>query len=144
MNRYFFADVFADRPLTGNPVVVVPDADDLGEVRMRAMAREFNQCETTFVLRPGRPGADWRLRSFTPIGAEVFGAGHNGLGAWLWPAGDGRLPAGRTAFTQPIGDDLRSAVATAGWRGPGQRTPVVTAVRTAGASLRRPGPRTPR
>jgi hypothetical protein len=69
MNRYFFADVFAHRPLTGNPVVVVPDADDLGEVRMRAMAREFNQCETTFVLRPGRPGADWRLRSFTPIGA---------------------------------------------------------------------------
>jgi PhzF family phenazine biosynthesis protein len=57
-------------------------------------------------MRPDRSGADWRLRSFTPIGAEVFGAGHNALGAWLWLATDGRLPDGRTAFTQQIGDDL--------------------------------------
>jgi PhzF family phenazine biosynthesis protein len=106
MTRFSFVDVFADRPLTGNPVVVVPDADGLTEARMAAMAREFNQSETTFLMRPGRAGADWRLRSFTPIGAEVFGAGHNALGAWLWLADAGRLPAGRTGFTQQIGDDL--------------------------------------
>jgi trans-2,3-dihydro-3-hydroxyanthranilate isomerase len=113
MIRFFFVDVFADRPLTGNPVVIVPDADDLTEERMGALAREFNQSETTFVMRPGRPGADRRLRSFTPIGAEVFGAGHNALGAWLWLAADGRLPAGRTEFVQQIGDDLLPVRVTA-------------------------------
>jgi predicted PhzF superfamily epimerase YddE/YHI9 len=41
------------------------------------------------------PGATWRLRSFTPIGAEVYGAGHNALGAWLWLAGSGRLASGQ-------------------------------------------------
>jgi trans-2,3-dihydro-3-hydroxyanthranilate isomerase len=103
---FYFVDVFADRPLTGNPVVIVPDADDLTEAQMAALAREFNQSETTFLLRPGIPGADRRLRSFTPIGAEVFGAGHNALGAWLWLAASGRLPAGRTDFRQQIGNDL--------------------------------------
>jgi hypothetical protein len=65
----------------------VPHADDLAEAQMRAIAREFNQSGTTFLLRPGTPGATWRLRSFTPIGAEVYGAGHNPLGAWPWLAG---------------------------------------------------------
>ncbi len=81
---FFFVDVFASRPLTGNPLSLVPDADGLDEGQMRAIAREFNQSETTFVLRPSLLGAAVRLRSFTPIGAEVGGAGHNALGAWLW------------------------------------------------------------
>jgi trans-2,3-dihydro-3-hydroxyanthranilate isomerase len=72
---FCFVDVFARRPLTGNPLSLVPDADELAEPQMRAIAREFNQSETTFVLRPSVPGATWRLRSFTPIGAEVSGAG---------------------------------------------------------------------
>ena len=89
---FYFVDVFASRPLTGNPLSLVPDADGLGEVQMRAIAREFNQSETTFLLRPSLPGAAVRLRSFTPIGAEVGGAGHNALGAWLWMEAAGRLP----------------------------------------------------
>jgi trans-2,3-dihydro-3-hydroxyanthranilate isomerase len=104
---FYLVDVFALRPLTGNPVAVVPDADELPLERMQALAREFNQSETTFLLRPDRPEATWRLRSFTPIGAEVFGAGHNALGAWLWLAGAGRLgepAAGR--FVQQIGSDV--------------------------------------
>ncbi|RKN37927.1 PhzF family phenazine biosynthesis protein [Streptomyces hoynatensis] len=103
---FLFVDVFAVGPLTGNPVALVPDADDLGEEVMRAAAREFNQSETTFLLRPRRPDATWRLRSFTPIGAEVFGAGHNALGAWLWLAASGRLPGGEGEFVQEIGEDL--------------------------------------
>ncbi|MEV0606214.1 PhzF family phenazine biosynthesis protein [Polymorphospora rubra] len=103
---FVFVDVFASTPLTGNPVAVVPDADDLTEPTMRAIAREFNQSETTFILRPTLAGATWRLRSFTPIGEEVLGAGHNALGAWLWLAGAGRLPADRPSFTQQIGDAL--------------------------------------
>jgi trans-2,3-dihydro-3-hydroxyanthranilate isomerase len=66
---FYFVDVFATRPLTGNPLSLVPDADDLDEAQMRAIAREFNQSETTFLLRPSLPGATARLRSFTPAGA---------------------------------------------------------------------------
>jgi len=72
---------------------------------MRAIAREFNQSETTFLVRPTAP-ADWRLRSFTPAGVEVLGAGHNALGAWLWLAHAGRLPSGERHFVQQIGTDL--------------------------------------
>jgi trans-2,3-dihydro-3-hydroxyanthranilate isomerase len=89
---FYWVDVFASRPLTGNPLALVPDADDLDESQMHAIAREFNQSETTFLLRPRLPGAACRLRSFTPAGAEVGGAGHNALGAWLWLAASGRLP----------------------------------------------------
>lgn len=103
--RFCFVDVFARRPLTGNPLSLVPDADDLTESQLRAIAREFNQSETTFVLRPSKPDATLRLRSFTPIGAEVFGAGHNALGAWLWLAHADRLPAVGT-LTQEIGDEV--------------------------------------
>lgn len=44
---FYFVDVFATRPLTGNPLSLVPDADGLDEARTRAIAREFNQSETT-------------------------------------------------------------------------------------------------
>ena len=92
---FCFVDVFASQPLTGNPLALVTDADGLTEPQMRAIAREFNQSETTFLLHLSLPGATWRLRSFTPIGAEVAGAGHNALGAWLWLAASGRLGYGR-------------------------------------------------
>ncbi len=101
---FVFVDVFADRALTGNPLALVPDTDNLSLEQMRGVAREFNQSETTFVLRPSRADATWRLRSFTPIGAEVFGAGHNALGAWLWMAESGRLAADRSIFAQEIGE----------------------------------------
>jgi PhzF family phenazine biosynthesis protein len=105
---FYFVDVFASQPLSGNPLSLVADADRLDEAQMRAIAREFNQSETTFLLRPTRPGATWRLRSFTPIGAEVGGAGHNALGAWLWLAAAGRLPAGsgRLTLAQEIAGEV--------------------------------------
>jgi PhzF family phenazine biosynthesis protein len=88
---FALVDVFADAPLTGNPLAVVADAERLQDAVMRAVAREFNQSETTFLLPPTQPAATWRLRSFTPAGAEVTGAGHNALGAWWWLATTGRL-----------------------------------------------------
>lgn len=103
---FYWVDVFAATPLTGNPLALVPDADPLPEATMRAVAREFNQSETTFLVRPDRPEADHRLRSFTPAGVEVFGAGHNAMGAWIWLALAGRLDPGRDRFVQQIGDDL--------------------------------------
>lgn len=82
-------DVFGEEPLSGNPLAVVEEADALSDAQMAAVSREFNQAETTFLLHSSN--ADWRLRSFTASGAEVFGAGHNALGAWLWLAYRGRL-----------------------------------------------------
>jgi PhzF family phenazine biosynthesis protein len=103
--RFYIVDVFSDEPLAGNPLAVVPDAERLEENTMRRMAREFNQSETTFLLPPSVPGADWRLRCFTPAGQEVFGAGHNALGAWWWLAASGKLDLGVSGrhFTQEIG-----------------------------------------
>ena len=80
---------------------------DLSLDLMQRIAREFNQSETTFVMPPTRVEADWRLRSFTPKGVEVFGAGgHNTLGAWWWLAESGKLALGdgETRFHQEIGD----------------------------------------
>lgn len=82
-------DVFADSSLSGNPLAVVEGADALSASQMRRIANEFNQAETTFVMRSDR--ADLKLRSFTAAGAEVGGAGHNALGAWLWLAESGKL-----------------------------------------------------
>lgn len=102
--EFVVVDVFASRPLTGNPLTLVPEADGLDDHQMRAIAREFTQSETTFVLPATLPGARWRLRSFTPAGVEVAGAGHNALGAWLWLAHAGRVSAGR--FVQQIGQEM--------------------------------------
>jgi len=109
---FAFVDVFAREPLTGNPLALVPDADTLDDATMRAIAREFNQSETTFLVAPGRAGTTVRLRSFTPGGVEVLGAGHNAMGAWIWPAANGHVGDGD--HTQQIGEDvLPVQVATA-------------------------------
>jgi PhzF family phenazine biosynthesis protein len=99
-------DVFADAPLTGNPLAVVQDADALNDDQMRRIAGEFNQAETTFILQSAL--ADRKLRSFTASGAEVFGAGHNALGAWLWLGEQGELGPLATSktFFQEIGQDV--------------------------------------
>jgi len=101
--EFGYVDVFATAPFTGNPATVVLDADGYDEATMRAVAREFNQSETAFVLPAESGGADWRLRAFTPIGAEVYGVGHFALAAAVLLADRGRLPAGRSEFAQQIG-----------------------------------------
>lgn len=78
-------DVFSAEPYGGNPVAVVLDAAGLDEQDMARIARWTNLSETTFVLPPAAPGADYRLRIFTP-GGELPFAGHPTLGsahAWL-------------------------------------------------------------
>jgi trans-2,3-dihydro-3-hydroxyanthranilate isomerase len=103
---FHIVDVFAVEPLTGNPLAIVDGGADLSLAEFQRIAREFNQSETTFVLPASRPDADWRLRSFTAAGVEVFGAGgHNTLGAWWWLADSGRLPLAGDAcvFHQEIG-----------------------------------------
>ncbi|NTX66800.1 PhzF family phenazine biosynthesis protein [Myxococcus sp. CA051A] len=99
-------DVFADAPLSGNPLAVVEGADALPDDTLRRIAGEFNQAETTFLLKSTR--ADWKLRSFTANGSEIFGAGHNALGAWLWLAEHGALGSldAPKTFQQEIGTDV--------------------------------------
>ncbi len=103
--RFFLVDVFAQAPLSGNPLAVVTDADALDEGTMKRIAREFNQSETTFVLRPTQARVTRRLRSFTAPGHEVFGAGHNALGAWWLLAVQGAVPcdAPSVVLQQEIG-----------------------------------------
>jgi PhzF family phenazine biosynthesis protein len=78
-------DVFSTSPYSGNPVAVVLDGTDLSDEEMQHLARWTNLSETTFVLPPTVPEADYRLRIFTP-GGELPFAGHPTLGsarAWL-------------------------------------------------------------
>ena len=79
-HRYAVVDVFTARPLAGNPVAVVFDAEDLDTEAMQAIANWTNLSETTFVLPPTTPEADYRLRIFTPR-SELSFAGHPTLGS---------------------------------------------------------------
>ena len=78
-------DVFSSVLFKGNPVAVILDADDLSNREMADVAKWTNLSETTFVLKPENPTADYRVRIFTQTGELPF-AGHPTLGtcqAWL-------------------------------------------------------------
>jgi trans-2,3-dihydro-3-hydroxyanthranilate isomerase len=113
---FYLVDVFAEQPLAGNPLALVTEAERLDEHAMKRVAREFNQSETTFLLPPTRPEATRRLRSFTPSGSEVAGAGHNALGAWWWLASRGRLKLSHGAgrFAQELGGRVLPVEVVAG------------------------------
>jgi trans-2,3-dihydro-3-hydroxyanthranilate isomerase len=81
--RYDVVDVFTDTPFAGNPLAVVHGAADLDAAQMQAIAAEFGLSETAFPLLPTEPGADYRLRIFTPSRELPF-AGHPSVGAaWV-------------------------------------------------------------
>lgn len=89
----------------GNPVAVVLDGEGLTDHEMAGFARWTNLSETTFVLPPTHPDADYRLRIFTP-GGELPFAGHPTLGsahAWL---GAGAAPHRPGAIVQECGIGL--------------------------------------
>jgi len=78
-------DVFTTTPYRGNPVAVVLDGADLTTEEMQRFAHWTNLAETTFVLAPRSPDADYGVRIFTPA-LELPFAGHPTLGtchAWL-------------------------------------------------------------
>lgn len=94
LRRFVQVDVFTAQPLKGNPLAVVVDAAGLDESQMAAFARWTNLSETTFLLPPTDPSADYRVRIFTP-GGELPFAGHPTLGsahAWLASGGDPKRP----------------------------------------------------
>lgn len=78
--RFMQLDVFADRPLRGNPLAVVIDAEGIDSATMQAFARWTNLVETTFLLPPADPRASYRVRMFTPH-KEIDFAGHPSVGS---------------------------------------------------------------
>lgn len=90
-------DVFTAVPYKGNPVAVVLDGEGLSDAEMQAFANWTNLSETTFVLPATEPGADYRVRIFTPkaelpfAGHPTLGTAHAVLNAGLAKARDSKL-----------------------------------------------------
>jgi PhzF family phenazine biosynthesis protein len=82
-------DVFSQVPYGGNALAVVLDGAGLSDDQMARFANWTQLSETTFLLPPNDPSADYLLRIFTP-GSELPFAGHPTLGsahAWLEAGG---------------------------------------------------------
>ena len=79
-------DVFTQTPLAGNPLAIFPDAGELTDAEMQALAREMNLSETTFIF-PGDASTEARdgkkVRIFT-VEQELPFAGHPTLGTALY------------------------------------------------------------
>jgi trans-2,3-dihydro-3-hydroxyanthranilate isomerase len=92
MRRYRFLqlDVFTAELFGGNQLAVLTAADGLSDEEMRAIAREMNYSETTFVLPAEDPQALCRVRIFTPA-AELPMAGHPTVGTTFAFAHEGRI-----------------------------------------------------
>lgn len=90
MNRPFtLVDVFGTQAFTGNPLAVVAQAEGLTSADMQRITRWLNLAETTFLLAPTHPDADYRVRIFCRSHELPF-AGHPTLGtchAWLEAGG---------------------------------------------------------
>ncbi len=87
--RFVLVDVFADRPLAGNPLAVFPEAEGLPPETMQAIAREMDHAATAFLFPSALPGAAFRLRIFSRD-REIPFAGHPALGAHFVHASEGR------------------------------------------------------
>ena len=116
MRRFSQVDVFSAEPPLGNALAVVHDAEGVTDDEMARFARWTNLSETTFLLEPTQPGADYRLRIWTP-GGELPFAGHPTLGschAWLEAGG---APTRDDVVVQECGAGLVTIRRGAGGRG---------------------------
>lgn len=87
-------DVFGSGPLSGNPLAVVRGGEGLDDAAMLRLTQWLGFSETTFLLPPTDPGADYKVRIFFPAGELPF-AGHPTLGtahAWLAAGGAPKVP----------------------------------------------------
>ncbi|MEZ5692793.1 MAG: PhzF family phenazine biosynthesis protein [Altererythrobacter sp.] len=103
--RLDLVDVFGSAPLRGNPLGVVHGGDNLSDAEMLRLTQWLGFSETTFLLPPTDPGADYRVRIFYPAGELPF-AGHPTLGschAWLAAGG---VPARDGVVVQQCGVGL--------------------------------------
>jgi trans-2,3-dihydro-3-hydroxyanthranilate isomerase len=77
--KFYTLDVFTSLAFGGNPLAVVLGADHLTTEQMKAITREFNLSETTFVMKPDAADNSAKVRIFFPGGEMPF-AGHPTLG----------------------------------------------------------------
>lgn len=92
---FTLVDVFGVGDFSGNPVAVIHDAGQLSTEQMQRITRWLNLSESTFIVPPTDPGADYHVRIFT-LDRELPFAGHPTLGtchAWLEAGGTPRDPA---------------------------------------------------
>jgi trans-2,3-dihydro-3-hydroxyanthranilate isomerase len=108
--RFYQVDVFTDQAFGGNPLAVFPDAAGLDTAQMQRIALEMNLSETTFVLPPEHPDADFKVRIFTPE-AELPFAGHPVVGTHWTLAHLGRVKLHEPVTTVrfELGVGVRSA-----------------------------------
>lgn len=98
-------DVFTNTPYLGNPVAVVLEAQGLTGQEMQRIANWTNLSETTFVLSPTQPGADYLVRIFTPHSELPF-AGHPTLGTAHALLEAGRIAPRNGVLVQECGAGL--------------------------------------
>jgi trans-2,3-dihydro-3-hydroxyanthranilate isomerase len=110
-------DAFAERPFTGNPAAIVPDASSLALAEMLRITDEL-QMEAGFVLPPTNPQADIRLRFFTPL-REAMLSGHVIVAAFVSLADRGLFQPTRagTRLHYETGAGLLPVVLTSGENG---------------------------
>lgn len=89
--RFVLVDVFANRPLAGNPLAVFPEAGSIPEELLQPIAREMDHAATAFLFPSRLPGALFRLRIFSRERPIAF-AGHPALGAHFVHAIESRIP----------------------------------------------------
>jgi trans-2,3-dihydro-3-hydroxyanthranilate isomerase len=89
--RFYQADVFTNRAFGGNPVAVIPDAQELTDQELQQIAREMNLSETVFICPPTEAAASAKIRIFTPT-QEIPFAGHPVVGAFYVLAKLKRIP----------------------------------------------------
>ncbi len=114
-SRFTLVDVFAARPLEGNLLAVVEDADAIDDATMATLARRFRLSETSFIQKATAPGATYRHRIFIVEGEVPF-AGHPSLGtAAVWAHRRGLT--GADLVQQTISGEQRLRVELDGRRG---------------------------
>lgn len=92
--RFVQCDVFSAEPTKGNGLAVVLDGEGLTDAQMQEFAAWTNLAETTFLLPPADPDADYKVRIFTTVREMLF-AGHPTLGScfsWLHAGGAPKQP----------------------------------------------------
>jgi PhzF family phenazine biosynthesis protein len=132
-------DVFGAAPLKGNPLAVIRGAETLDAGQMLALTQWLGFSETTFLLPPDDPAADYKVRIFYPAGELPF-AGHPTLGtchAWLQAGG---LPKRHGVVVQQCGVglvDVKRQAETLAFAAPGftRSGPLSDAERTESARL---------
>jgi PhzF family phenazine biosynthesis protein len=103
--RIFQVDAFTAVRFTGNPAIVVLDADAQSDATLQSMAREFAHAEIAFVMAADAADHDVRLRFFNArkeapfVGhatiaahAVLLALGRRKAGVWRQHSGTGVIP----------------------------------------------------